>query len=448
MARLLPASLSARMTLLVALGAAAAITLSLALLYVVLSEQLSQALDSGLLLRSQDLATSVRTGDTDVLAGDPLAQLYAPGGSLLASSPSLGGRHQRLLTPAAVRAVTGPVTTTTSVRLGRGPEPVRLLSRRLKPGGDVLTVGVSAKPVQAARQRLLTVLLLVDPLLTGLLAAAGWLVVRAALRPVATLTRQAAVISSLDTDRRLDPVPGDDEIARLAQTLEAMLARLRTAFARERAFVDDASHELRTPVAVLRGELELALSAGGDPIEVRRSLRSALAEAERLSRLAEDLLLLARQQEGSLVIRRQPVDLLDLAGAEARRLEPVLGVRIEVTGEPVVISGDPDRLRQLFGNLADNSAAADASRIRVRVTRGRESVTVEVADDGPGFPADLLPQAFERFVRDDTRTRRRTGAGLGLAIVRAVTAGHGGTVEARNAGPLGGAVIVIKLPAD
>src|SRR6266508_563849 len=183
MARLLPASLSARMTLLVALGAAAAITLSLALLYVVLSEQLSQALDSGLLLRSQDLATSVRTGDTDVLAGDPLAQLYAPGGSLLASSPSLGGRHQRLLTPGAVRAVTGPVTTTTSVRLGRGPEPVRLLSRRL--------------------------------------------------RPVATLTRQAAVISSLDTDRRLDPVPGDDEIARLAQTLEAMLARLRTAFARE-----------------------------------------------------------------------------------------------------------------------------------------------------------------------------------------------------------------------
>jgi signal transduction histidine kinase len=431
-------------TLLVALGAAAAITLSLALVYVVLSAELSDALEAGLTARSHDLAATVAYGHTNVLADDPLAQLYAPNGALLASSPSLTGQ-QRLLPPGTVRALSAEESTTTSVWMGGESVPVRLLSQRLGAHGDVLTVGVSAAPAQAARQRLLTVLLLVDPLLTALLALGGWWVVRAALHPVGELTRQAAVISSLDTDRRLDPVPGDDEIARLAQTLEAMLARLRTAFARERAFVDDASHELRTPVAVLRGELELALSADGDPAEVRRSLRAALGEAERLSRLAEDLLLLARHQEGSVVMRRQPVDLLDLAGAESHRLQNVLGVRIEVTGDPVVVTGDPDRLRQLLGNLAANSAAAGASRVRVEVTSTRESVLVEVADDGPGFPAELLPQAFERFVRGDHR--RRSGTGLGLAIVRSVAAGHGGTAKAYNGGPFGGAVVVVRLPS-
>jgi signal transduction histidine kinase len=187
-----------------------------------------------------------------------------------------------------------------------------------------------------------------------------------------------------------------------------MLARLRVAFEREQAFVDDASHELRTPVAVVRGELELALVSAGDPDEVERALRSALGEAERLSRLAEDLLLLARERSGSLVLRREPVDLLDLTAGEAERLSRTLGLPIEVSGDPVVVVGDGDRLRQVLGNLAANSAAAGATRARAYVTADRTTARVEFADDGPGFPPGLADRLFERFVRGD---RARTGAG-------------------------------------
>jgi two-component system OmpR family sensor kinase len=447
--RLTPTSLSSRVTLLVALGAAAAITLSLSLLYVVLDRQLSDALDADLAVRSQDLVATVRAGDRGVLANDPLVQLYGPDGALLISSPSVNGADQRLLSPREARDIGEPVRATTSLRLdgARTAVPVRLLSQRITPGGMVLTVGVSEQPVEAARDRLLLVLLLVGPVLAGLLAWAGRLVVHAALRPVDTLTREAAAISSLDTDRRLPTVPGDDEIARLARTLDGMLTRLRAAFARERAFVDDASHELRTPVAVLRGELELALSATDDPAEVERSLRAALREAERLTQLAEDLLLLARQQAGAAVVNREPVDLLDLASAEAGRLQRALGLRIDVSGDPVVVPADPQRLQQVLANLARNSATAGATRAQIRLAPGRDTIAVEVADDGPGFPAGILDQAFDRFVRgDEVRTRGAGGAGLGLAIVRGVAAAHGGSVEARNGGPLGGAVVTVRLP--
>ena len=447
--RLTPGSLSSRVTLLVALGAAAAITLSLGLLYAVLDRQLSDALDADLAVRGQDLVAAARAGDREALAHDPLAQLYDPDGTLLVGSPALNRDDQRLLSPAQVRGVTGQVTATTSLRLdgAQAPVPVRLLSQRVTPGGMVLTVGVSQQPVEAARDRLLLVLLLVGPVLAALLAWAGRLVVRAALRPVDALTREAVTISSLDSDRRLPTPAGDDEIARLARALDGMLTRLRSAFARERAFVDDASHELRTPIAVLRGELELALAATGDPAEVERSLRAALGEAERLSELAEDLLLLARQQAGGIVVNREPVDLLDLAAEEAGRLQRVLGLRIDVSGDPVVVLADPQRLRQVLANLVRNSAAAGAATVRIGVGAAPDTVMVEVADDGPGFPPGIIDQAFDRFVRgDEARTRAAAGAGLGLAIVRGVAAAHGGSVAARNGGPLGGAAVTVHLP--
>ncbi|MFI0350859.1 ATP-binding protein [Actinomadura sp. 9N407] len=280
----------------------------------------------------------------------------------------------------------------------------------------------------------------------GLLALAAWTLVRTALRPVDALTREAAGISLLETGCSLPAVPGDDEIARLARTLNDMLARLRDAAARERAFVDDASHELRTPIAVLRGELELALAADRDH-EVRHSLRAALAEAERLSRLADDLLLLARDRAGSLVVRTEPVDLLDLAAAEGRRLGTLHGLRVEVSGDPVVIDADPERLGRILANLAGNSATAGASALRIHIGRGPDGTTLQVADDGPGFPPEMLTAAFARFARgDDARTRGAHGAGLGLSIVRAVVTAHGGTVTAANGGPLSGAVVTTRLP--
>jgi two-component system, OmpR family, sensor kinase len=445
--RLVPRSLRVRLVVVFAVGASAALVFGLVLLYLLLDRQLSGVLDADLARRSDDLAAAVSMGDVDVVRADPLAQLYAADGSLFAGSPVLGDRA--LLDAGQVRMVGGEELATGTFPLvpGSAPAQVRLLSRRIAED-RVLTVGVPAGPVQAARDQLLVVLLGAAPLLVGLVSTAGWLVVRAALRPVGVLTREAAAISSLETDQRLPPVPGDDEIAELARTLDGMLARLGVAFARERAFVDDASHELRTPIAVLRGEIELALSAADDRDEVERSLRAALAETERLSRLADDLLLLARQRAGALAIQSEPIDLLDLAAAHARGLEPVLGLSVDVAGDPVVLEADADRLRQVLANLAANSAAAGAAVVQVRATRDRDGVVLEVADDGPGFPPDLLDSAFERFVRgDDARTRGRAGAGLGLSIVRAIVAAHGGTVWIGNGGPLGGAVVTTRLPA-
>jgi signal transduction histidine kinase len=443
--RLVPRSLRVRLVVVFAVGASVALVLGLVLLYVLLDRQLWGVLDADLARRGDDLAAAVAAGDAGVVRADPLAQLYAADGSVLAGSPTLGDRP--LLDARQLRGVSGAelATVTPTLTPGAAPAPVRLLVQRID--DRVLAVGVPAGPVQAARDRLVAVLLVAAPLLVGLVSIAGWLVVRAALRPVAMLTREAAAISSLDTDQRLPPVPGDDEIAELARTLDGMLDRLGVAFAREKAFVDDASHELRTPIAVLRGEIELALSAADDPDEVERSLRAALAETERLARLAEDLLLLARQRAGVLAIQREPVDLLDVAVTHARTLEPVLGLSIDVSGDPVVLEADPDRLGQVLANLAANSAAAGAATVQVRVAGDRGDVVLEVADDGPGVPADLLGSAFERFVRgDDARTRGRTGAGLGLSIVRAIVTAHGGTVQIRNGGPLGGAVVAIRLP--
>ncbi len=446
MLRLIPHSVRTRLVVLFAIGTTVVLVLSLSLLYVALDRQLRGAVDADLTGRVDDLASSISAGDVSAVTADPMAQLYDAEGTVVAGSTSLAG--QRLLDAGQVRTLRAPTAANRVLPLGYQGKPirVRLLSRPVGRSGLVLTVGVASGSLEQASNRQFAVLLLATPLLIATLAVLGWLLVRAALRPVDELTREAAAISTLDTGRRLPAVPGDDEIARLAATLDGMLARLAVAFARERAFVDDASHELRTPIAVLRGEIELALSALDDRDEVQQSLLAAQSQVARLSRLAEDLLLLARERAGSLVAHRQPVDLTDLALAEARTLGPVVGLRLDVRGEPVVLEADADRLRQILANLAANSAAAGAASARVQISLDRDSADLEWADDGPGFPPDLLDSAFERFVRGDTARTTLSGAGLGLSIVRAVVAAHGGTVQLRNGRPLGGAVVTVRLP--
>jgi hypothetical protein len=435
-----PASLRARLTLVFGAGTSIVLLLGLSLLYVALERQLGGAFDADLAGRSDDLVASVRAHDLPAVAGDPMAQLYGIDGNPIATSISIDGRT--LLEPAQALAVHGTTTMTTTLPLGSAGAPleVRLLSRPIDKTGQVLTVAVPSRAVENAGARQLVVLAVATPLLIVALIALGQLLLRAALRPVDQLTREAAAISTLDADRRLPVVPGNDEIARLAATLSGMLTRLSVAFDRERAFVDDASHELRTPIAVLSGELELALAVVDDPEEVRESLTAAQGQVARLGRLAEDLLLLARERAGSLVVDREPVDLAGLARTETRLLTPVTGLRYEVRGEPVIVSADADRLRQVFTNLAANSAAAGARSVRVTV--GGDG-SLEWADDGPGFPPELLDTAFERFVRGDRARGSGSGAGLGLSIVRAVVAAHGGTVGLANDG---GAVVTVRLP--
>ena len=231
-----------------------------------------------------------------------------------------------------------------------------------------------------------------------------------------------------------------------------LLGRLQGALARQRAFTADASHELRNPLAVLRGELELATRPGRTREDLVVAVRNATTEAERLTRLTDDLLLLARSDEDRLSLRRERTDIRRLlaasAGLAASRLAEA-GVTCRVDAQPGTYADiDMGRIRQAVDNLVDNAMrfAPGGSVIVLAARADGGDLDIEVRDDGPGFPASFLPHAFERFRRPDSgRSRGDGGAGLGLAIVRAIVAAHGGVATASNR-PGGGAAVRLCLP--
>ena len=282
----------------------------------------------------------------------------------------------------------------------------------------------------------------------------AWILAGAALRPVERMRQETSAISEGDLEKRLQVPATGDEIARLATTLNDMLARLEQAFERERRFVDDASHELRTPLGILRTELELALRRSRTREEMRAALVSAAEEAERLSRLAEDLLVLARSDRGRLPLHRTRVEASAIVLKTIdffRRRASERGVAIDVSVPPgLEVDVDELRIDQALGNLIDNALAhtpeGGSIRVSVAVNAARELV-FSVADTGGGFPETFIDRAFDPFTRADSgRSRRQGGAGLGLAIVRGVTEAHGGSVEAANR-PEGGAVVTLRIPA-
>jgi len=256
--------------------------------------------------------------------------------------------------------------------------------------------------------------------------------------------RRASDIASGRSGLRLEvPEDRDDEVTRLGHTLNRMLDTLESALERERRFINDASHELRTPLTVLRGELELA-SQDPDPEQVRRSVVLALAEAEALSALADDLLVLARQRGGDLQLHREAVDLGGWLGTVVRDLRGAwpCDVRVAAPGRTTVWV-DPVRLRQVVANLVSNAAAAGATCVLLGAGPDGE---LDVSDDGPGFDPALLPRVFERFARGSASRSRETGStGLGLAIVASLVAGHGGTVDVETP-PGHGARFTVRLP--
>jgi two-component system OmpR family sensor kinase len=243
--------------------------------------------------------------------------------------------------------------------------------------------------------------------------------------------------------------PVDDEIARLGTTLNTMLGRLETALARERRFVSDASHELRTPLATLRTELELALRRKRPPEELEAALQSAAEETERLSRLAEDLLVLARADHGSLPVRRERLPAAELLTAVRERY----GHQAAEAGRPLEIRADDqlelhvDRLRaeQALGNLVENALRHGRGRILLLARRRDGWVELHVRDEGAGFPPDFIDHAFDRFTRADP-ARQGPGAGLGLAIVDVIARAHGGSARAAN--HHGGADAWLEVPND
>ncbi|MFE0811364.1 ATP-binding protein [Streptomyces sp. NPDC058794] len=284
----------------------------------------------------------------------------------------------------------------------------------------------------------LTVMLIGFPLLLVVVGWVTWLVTRRALRPVEGIRREMAAITASEDLARRVPVPGThDEVARLASTTNETLAALESSVERQRRFVADASHELRSPIASLRTQLEVA-AAHPELLD----LDGAVEDTVRLQRLAADLLLLARLDAGE-----RPADArVDLAELAREETGGRAGVRVRAEDD-VTVAGSRGQLGRVLANLLDNAQRHARSAVEVSVRRDGEAAVVAVADDGEGVPAADRERVFERFVRlDAARSRDDGGAGLGLAIARDVAVRHGGTLTVHDA-PAGGALFELRLPA-
>jgi signal transduction histidine kinase len=394
-------------------------------------------------LRASDVVAVLESGDrpTSLAVDDDegsVVQVLDRAGTVVAASANVAARR------ALVRV--DPGDTRTVDDLGVGDDgPYRVVARSTRDGAYTVVVGETLEPVAESTEALSPVLGAGIPAMLVLVAATTWTVTGRALRPVESIRREVAAISSEDLGRRVPVAPGDDEIARLARTMNAMLDRLEASGRRQRRFVSDASHELRSPIATVRHELEVAM-AHPDDADVRALAADLLAEAHRMERLVDALLVLARADEGSLDGRHRPVDLDDLALDEAARLRHRGRVRVDTTGVSAGrVEGDAAQLGRLVRNLTDNAERHAASVVTLAVTSHDGHVELAVGDDGPGVPAAERERIFERFTRlDDARARDTGGAGLGLAIVAEVARAHGATVRVEDAG---GARFVVSFPA-
>jgi two-component system, OmpR family, sensor kinase len=413
---------------------------------------LQSALDTSLRTRADDLAaTAVNPGDALarqdrlVASDESLSQVIGPDGRVEFGSPGFA-RRPLLRGDELSRARSGAVFVNRDAVAGFD-EHVRLLGRPA--GGRVVVVGATREDRDEALGSLSDVLLVGGPVALVLAALAAYGVATAALRPVNAMRWEAAEISRLGSGHRLPVPPGRDELAQLGGTLNEMLDRLERSAERERAFVSSASHELRTPLALLRAELELALREGRSPEELRDAVASAAAESDRLVQLAEDLLVLARADEGRLPVRPERLDAGELLETTARRFEARAAesgreLRVEMSNG-LAVHADRLRAEQALANLVDNALRYGDGAIELLAEPAGGAVRLHVLDRGPGFDAALDGRAFERFTRGD-RARSRGGTGLGLAIVAAIARSHG---RAAGAGSRegGGADAWIELPA-
>jgi signal transduction histidine kinase len=286
--------------------------------------------------------------------------------------------------------------------------------------------------------------------LAAIVSVAGWFLAGAALKPVRNLVEEAdemSAVAARGQRRRLSVPESGEELADLARHLNELLARIEGALEHERAFLDDASHDLRTPISIVRSELELARMQTEEGSELARALDSALEEVGRLDRLAVNLLVLARFRSAG----PPPPEPVDLGALSRRAAETVArsrdghAVPVRVNGSAEV-RGDEDAIARAVLNLVDNAARHADERVDVEVSSDEDGAVVAVRDDGPGFPPELLGQAVGRFVRGtDGGHGTENGAGLGLAIVDAIATAHGGALEIENSAE-GGAEVQLRLP--
>jgi two-component system OmpR family sensor kinase len=433
-----------RLTLFFALAMAIVLAAVGAFVYARVASDLDRTFDKDLRTRVQALSALVQHGGTVRQTGstDTFAQLVASDGSVVDATSRLGGTT--LLSSSEIAKAANEPAFFDSSRIPGQDESGRMLAVPLK--GRVLVVGATLEHRNDTLTSLKAAFLVGGPVALFLMSIGGYLLAGAALRPIEAMRRRASEISTSSLDERL-PVPAaDDEVARLGTTLNSMLARIEDGLARERRFVADASHELRTPLATLRAELELALRRSRTTQEFEASIRSAAAETDRLGRIADDLLILARADQGTLRLRPEPTDLVDLLDAVRGRFD----ARAELEGRSVTVDADEapvakiDRLRleQALGNLVDNAFRHGRGPITLTAERENGIVEMHVLDHGPGFPPEFREHAFKPFSR---AAPSGEGSGLGLAIVETIVRAHEGSVGA-GLGRDGGADVWIRLP--
>jgi signal transduction histidine kinase len=330
--------------------------------------------------------------------------------------------------------------------VGESDERWRVLAVPVS-GDRAVIVGRSRQEHDEALGTLRAQLLIGGAIVLACATLAGFRLAGAALRPVELMRRRAADISASTPGHRLPVAESRDEVSRLGETLNDMLERLDAALAHERAFVANASHQLRTPLARLKAELESAVQRQRSPAEYEAVLHSAIRETDRLAQLARDLLALARAEQGTTA-RRSAVSV----GAVFSHLADRFATRARTEGREVTIGdgtdlaimGDEVQLEHALGNVVDNALRYGAGPVRLSAVGRSPLVELHVTDEGPGFPDAFLPLAFDRFTRADTG--RDDGSGLGLAIVQMIALAHDGAAGIANR-PTGGADIAIAVPA-
>ncbi len=431
------------------LAAAAVVALALGLgavaLVAILHDTLTNEIRNSARLRAAELAVELESGTEPGMGvggdeDDQVFQVLDERGDVEASSGNVAGM--------------GPVARLRpgeSVQLDVPIDDDPFVAVAVVAGTDggprTVVVARTIDTVLEATQAVTRLLAVGLPVLLILVVLTTWLVVGRALAPVDGIRREVDEISAAELHRRVPDPPGRDEIARLADTMNRMLGRLETAQARQRRFISDASHELRSPVASIRQHAEVAL-AHPDRTTPAELAETVLAEDLRVQRLVEDLLFLAKADEHTLQLVRRPVDVDDLVFGEARRLRDTNDTQVDTTAVSAGrVAGDAAGLRRVLRNLGDNAARHARGRVAFSLGEHDGAVVLVVDDDGPGIPESERGRILERFVRlDDARARDAGGSGLGLAIVSELVAAHGGRVTIGDS-PLGGARIQVWLPA-
>jgi two-component system, OmpR family, sensor kinase len=449
-----------RLTLVFAVAMAAVLAAMGLFLYLRLGVALDRTIDQSLRSRADDVTALVQETNSGLketrrtrLAEQEqgFAQVVDPSGVVVDTTTALVGRS--LLSDAQLARATGATIMVDRAPFPDSDDPIRLLATPVTTEDEgrllVVVVGASLEERADALESLRRQLYVGGPIALLLSSLVAYTLAAAALRPVESMRREAEAVSAAEPGRRLPLPPARDEVARLGETLNTMLGRLESALERERRFVSDASHELRTPLAALRTELELALRRERSRGELREALRSAAEESDRLSQLAEDLLVLARSHGGELPVRRERLAATELLADVRERYAR----RAAEAGRPLELQADDrlelsvDRLRaeQALGNLVENALRHGGGRILLQARRQEGRVELHVLDEGPGFDPEFIGHAFEPFTRDDP-ARQGPGAGLGLAIVEVIARAHGGAAHLANRD--GGADAWLALPDD